>query len=238
MPHTSLVEPHALRARSAASHAAAIAATAAGLQVKMWAFAREWACVAMIPSPIDDPPLLMRATAADVDAGAHAPTIACSAVPFAAAVAAIDARCWSSIDRRASGVRACAPSALQAWWCARSRAARVFSFGSCRIECSTAAGPSGTCQGQQARAAYIGFASDNAGALTILAAREAPPPRTHSAVSRVHWLARLRLPFGSWCTEAGNHEGQVTCLAVVSDDTVFSGSDDCRIKVWGRALCE
>ena len=141
--HTSLVEPHVLRARSAASHAAAIAATAAGLQVKMWAFAREWACVAMIPSPTDDPPLLMRATAADADAGAHAPTIACSAVPFEAAVAAIAMRVH--------------PSALQAWWCARSRAARVFSFGSCRIECSTAAGPSGTCQGQQAWAAYIRF---------------------------------------------------------------------------------
>ena len=27
----------------------------------------------------------------------------------------------------------------------------------------------------------------------------------------------------------------VTCLAVVSDDTVFSGSDNCRIKVWARA---
>jgi hypothetical protein len=27
-------------------------------------------------------------------------------------------------------------------------------------------------------------------------------------------------------------------LAVVSDDTVFSGSDDCRIKVWGCALVE
>ena len=73
---------------------------------------------------------------------------------------------------------------------------------------------------------------------TILAAREAPPPRTRSAVSRVHWLARVRLPFGGWCTAAGNHEGQVTCLAVVSDDMVFSGSDEFRIKVWGRALCE
>jgi hypothetical protein len=30
----------------------------------------------------------------------------------------------------------------------------------------------------------------------------------------------------------------VTCLAVVSDDTVFSGSDNCRIKVWGCALAE
>ena len=44
--------------------------------------------------------------------------------------------------------------------------------------------------------------------------------------------------FGSWCTEAANHDGLVTCLAVVSDDTVFSGSDDCRIKVWGCALAE
>ena len=39
------------------------------------------------------------------------------------------------------------------------------------------------------------------------------------------------------CGES-NGDGLVACLAVVSDDTVFSGSDDCRIKVWGCALAE